>query len=145
MEKITTVKWLDNLTMVAETASGHAVVMDGPPDIGGQNLGARPMEMVLVGLGGCTTVDVIMILQKAREQVRDCRVEVYAERAETVPKVYTKIHVHYVVSGHNLDPKKVERAVKLSAEKYCSVSKMLEQAAEVTHDFEIVDETTPSD
>lgn len=139
MEKIATVKWLDHLTMVAETASGHAVLMDGPPDIGGQNLGPRPMEMVLVGLGGCTTVDVLMILEKARQQVTDCRVEVSAERAETVPKIYTKIHVHYVVSGKDLDPKKVERAVKLSAEKYCSVSKMLEQAAEVTHDFEIVE------
>ncbi len=145
MDRITTVKWVDNLTMVAETASGHAVVMDGPPDIGGQNLGPRPMEMVLVGLGGCTTVDVIMILEKARQRVSGCRVEVSAERADTVPKVYTKIHVHYVVSGRDLDPKKVERAVKLSAEKYCSVSKMLEQAAEVTHDFEIVDENAPSD
>ena len=139
MDRIATVKWLDNLTMVGETASGHGVVMDGPPDIGGQNLGPRPMEMVLVGLGGCTTVDVIMILKKAQQQVIDCRVEISAERAETVPKVYTKIHVHYVVSGRGLDPKKVERAVKLSAEKYCSVSKMLEQAAEVTHDFEVVE------
>ena len=145
MDKIATVKWVDNLTMVAETASGHAVVMDGPPDIGGRNLGPRPMELVLVGLGGCTTVDVIMILEKARQQVTGCRVEVSAERAETVPKVYTKIHVHYVVSGRNLDAKKVERAVRLSAEKYCSVSKMLERAAEVTHDFEIVEDGAPSD
>lgn len=137
MDKIATVKWVENLTMVAETASGHALVMDGPPDMGGQNLGPRPMELLLVGLGGCTTVDVIMILQKARQDVRDCRVEVSAERADTVPKVYTRIHVHYIVSGKDLDPKKVERAVKLSAEKYCSVSRMLEQAAEVTHDFEI--------
>jgi putative redox protein len=139
MNKIVTVKWMDHLTMVAETASGHALVMDGPPDIGGQNLGPRPMELLLVGLGGCTTVDVIMILEKARQQVIDCRVEVSAERADAIPKVFTKIHVHYVVSGKGLDPKKVERAVKLSAEKYCSVSKMLEQAAEITHDFEIVE------
>ncbi len=125
--------------MVAETASGHAVVMDGPPMLGGQNLGPRPMEMVLVGLGGCTTVDVVMILKKNKQQVQDCRVEVSAERAEKAPKVYTKIHVHYVVSGRMLDPKQVERAVKLSAEKYCSVSKMLEQAAEITHDFEIIE------
>ncbi|HID00825.1 MAG TPA: OsmC family protein [Piscirickettsiaceae bacterium] len=137
MDKVATVKWVDHLTMLAETASGHGLVMDGPPDVGGQNLGPRPMELVLAGLGGCTTVDVIVILQKAGQDVRGCRVEVSAERADTVPKVYTKIHVHYIVSGKNLDAKKVERAVKLSAEKYCSVSRMLEQAAAMTHDFTI--------
>ena len=139
MNKVATVRWVGDLTMVAESASGHGVVMDGPPEIGGSNLGPRPMEMVLMGLGGCTTVDVIMILKKSGQQVTDCRVEVSAERAETVPKVYTKIHVHYVVTGRSLDHRAVERAIRLSAEKYCSVSRMLEQAAEVTHDFEVVE------
>lgn len=138
MEKVATVKWLDNMCFVGQTASGHAVVMDGPPDIGGQNLGPRPMEMVLLGLGGCTAVDVMMMLQKSQQDVRDCRIEVSAERAAEAPKVYTKIHVHYVVTGKNLAENKVERAVKLSAEKYCSVSKMLEKAADVTHGYEIV-------
>ncbi|WFE69298.1 OsmC family protein [Thiomicrospira sp. R3] len=139
MQKIATVKWLDNLCFVGQTSSGHAVVMDGPPDIGGQNLGPRPMEMVLLGLGGCTAVDVIMMLKKSNQAVVDCHVEVSAERAETIPKVYTKIHVHYVVKGRGLNEAKVARAVNLSSEKYCSVSKMLEQSAEVTHDFEIVE------
>ncbi len=139
MEKIATVKWLDNMCFVGQTASGHGVVMDGPPDIGGQNLGPRPMEMVLLGLGGCTAVDVIMMLQKSQQDVRDCHIEVSAERAAEAPKVYTKIHVHYVVIGKHLAENKVERAVKLSAEKYCSVSKMLEKAAEITHDFEIIE------
>jgi putative redox protein len=139
MEKIATVKWLDNMCFVGQSASGHAVVMDGPPDIGGQNLGVRPMEMVLLGLGGCTAVDVIMMLQKSKQDVRDCHIEVSAERADSVPKVYTKIHVHYIVKGKDLNEAKVERAVNLSSEKYCSVSKMLEQAAEVTHDFEIIE------
>jgi len=139
MNKIATVKWLDGMSFVGETSSGHAVVMDGPPEIGGHNLGPRPMEMVLLGLGGCTAVDVMMILQKGGQAVQDCRIEVSAERADTIPKVYTKIHLHYVVSGQGLSVAKVERAVNLSAEKYCSVSKMLEQAAELTHDFELVD------
>ncbi len=138
MEKMATVKWVDGMSFVGQTASGHAVVMDGPPDIGGQNLGPRPMEMVLLGLGGCTAVDVMMILQKGNQDVRDCRIEVSAERADSVPKVYTKIHVHYVVTGKDLSDAKVERAVGLSAEKYCSVSKMLEKAAEITHGYEIV-------
>lgn len=139
MNKIATVKWLDGMSFVGETGSGHAVVMDGPPEIGGHNLGPRPMEMVLLGLGGCTAVDVMMMLQKGGQAVQDCRIEVSAERAETIPKVYTKIHLHYVVSGQGLSAAKVARAVNLSAEKYCSVSKMLEQAAELTHDFELVD------
>lgn len=138
MDKIATVKWVDDMSFVGQTASGHAVVMDGPPDIGGHNLGPRPMEMVLLGLGGCTAVDVMMILQKGNQDVRDCKIEVSAERADSVPKVYTKIHVHYIVSGKDLSEPKVARAVSLSSDKYCSVSKMLEQAAEITHDFEIV-------
>lgn len=138
MEKIATVKWIDGMSFVGQSASGHAVVMDGAPEIGGHNLGPRPMEMLLLGLGGCTAIDVMMILQKGGQDVRDCRIEVSAERAETVPKVFTKIHVHYVVTGKDLSDTKVERAVNLSSDKYCSVSKMLEKAAEVTHDYAIV-------
>lgn len=138
-----TVKWLDGVTFVAESESGHAVVMDGPPDAGGRNIGMRPMEMVLAGMGGCTAFDVVTILQKARQPVSDCRVELTAERAEEVPKVFTRIHVHFVVSGHGLKPAQVERAVKLSAEKYCSASIMLAKTAVMTHDFEIIEPPTP--
>lgn len=139
MDKVATVKWLDNMSFVGQSESGHAIVMDGPPAIGGNNLGPRPMEMVLLGLGGCTAVDVIMMLQKGKQDVRDCRIEVSAERAETVPKVYTKIHVQYIVEGKDLSEAKVARAVSLSSEKYCSVSKMLEASVEMSHGFEIVE------
>jgi putative redox protein len=112
--------------------------MDGPPAGGGRNLGPRPMEMVLIGTGGCTTYDVILILKKSRQQVTDCVVEIQAERAEEDPKVFTKIHFHFVVTGKELKPEVVERAIKLSAEKYCSASIMLGKMADITHDFEIV-------
>ena len=125
--------------MVGETGSGHAVVMDGPPDFGGRNLGTRPMEMLLLGLGGCTQFDVLHILRKGRHDVRDCVVELEAERAETEPKVFTRIHIHYRVSGCGLTEKAVERAVKLSAEKYCSASIMLGAVVEISHDFEVLD------
>ncbi|MFZ5466646.1 MAG: OsmC family protein [Pseudomonadota bacterium] len=134
------VQWVDGMAFMGETGSGHALVMDGAPDIGGRNIGPRPTELVLVGLGGCTSIDVVMILQKQRQPVRDCIVEVTAERAESIPKVFTKIHAHFVVKGAGLDPKAVERAVNLSADKYCSVSHMLNKTAEITHDFEIVEE-----
>jgi len=134
------VKWLDNMSFVGETGSGHSVVMDGAPDSGGRNLAARPMEMVLVGMGGCTAFDVVMILKKARQPIDDCIVEISAERAEEIPKVFTKIHVHYVIKGKGLSVKQVEKAVKLTAEKYCSVSIMLAATANVTHDFEIIEE-----
>ncbi len=134
-----TVKWLDNMSFVGESGSGHSVVMDGPPESGGRNLGVRPMEMVLLGMGGCTAFDVVMILQRGRQDIVDCHVELEAERAEDVPKVFTKIHAHYIVKGKNLDAKKVERAINMTAEKYCSVSIMLAATAEVTHDFEIVE------
>jgi putative redox protein len=137
-----TIKWVDGVSFVGESGSGHAVVLDGPPDAGGRNVGMRPMEMVLVGMGGCTAFDVVSILQKARQPVRDCRVELSAERADEIPKVFTRIHVHFVVSGHGLKPAQVERAVKLSAEKYCSASIMLGRTAEITHDFEIIDDAT---
>ncbi len=133
----TTVKWIDNMLMVGESASGHGIVMDGPEEIGGHNLGVRPMEMLLLGMGGCTTVDVISILKKMREDVTDCRCEVSGVRADEHPKIFTDIHIHFIISGNSLDEKKVEKAITLSAERYCSASLMLGKAAKVTHDFEI--------
>ena len=134
------VKWVEQVTFLGESGSGHAVVMDGSPESGGRNLGPRPMEMLLLGAGGCTSFDVISILKKSRQAVSDCYVELEAERAETDPKVFTKIHMHFVVKGRDIKPDVVERAIKLSAEKYCSASIMLGQTAEITHDFEIVQE-----
>ena len=131
------VKWLDNMTFIGESASGHAVVMDGPPEFGGQNLGIRPMEMLILGLGGCSTFDVILILKKSRQQVEHCEVELDYDRAEENPKVYTRIHMHFIVSGKDLDENKVEKAISLSAERYCSASIMLAKTADITHDFEI--------
>jgi putative redox protein len=126
------------MSFVGESGSGHSIVMDASPDDGGRNLGVRPMETVLLGLGGCTAIDVMLILQKARQQVEDCSVEISAERAAEVPKVFTKIHLHYRVKGRDLSAKHVERAINLSAEKYCSVTKMLEKTARITHDFELL-------
>ena len=125
---------------VAESGSGHCVVLDGPPEAGGQNLGVRPMEMVLLGLGGCTAFDVVDILKKKREQVTGCVVEIEAERAEEPPKIFTKIHVRYIVSGKSIKDESVKRAVELSAEKYCSVSIMLGKTATMTHDYQIINE-----
>lgn len=123
--------------MVGESGSGHALVMDGPPEHGGRNLGVRPMEMLLLGMGGCTEFDVLHILKKARQQVTGCVVELEAERAQDDPKVFTRIHVHFIISGPNLSEKHVARAVSLSAEKYCSASIMLGATADITHDYEI--------
>ncbi len=133
------VRWLDQAMFVAESGSGHALVMDGPPEGGGQNLGMRPMELLLIGTGGCTAYDVVQILRKARQQVTDCQVELTAERSDDLPKVFTRIHIHYVVSGHDIKPAVVERAIRLTAEKYCSASIMLGQMADITHDFDIVE------
>jgi len=133
------VKWVQDATFIGEAGSGHAVVMDGPPDSGGRNLGPRPMEMLLLGMGGCTAFDVVYILKRARQPVLDCVVELEAERAAEAPKVFTRIHVHFIVSGRGLSGKQVERAVQLSAEKYCSASIMLGKAAVITHDFEVVE------
>jgi putative redox protein len=132
------IKWVEEMTFVGESGSGHSVVMDGAPESGGRDLGVRPMEMLLLGLGGCTAFDVVMILGKARQAVTDCVVEIEAARAATEPKVFTKIHVHFVVTGRNLADKQVARAVELSAEKYCSASIMLGKTAAITHDYEIV-------
>ncbi len=131
------IKWVQDATFVGESGSGHAVVMDGPPEHGGRNLGIRPMEMLLLGMGGCTAFDVIHILNKLREPVSDCVVELEAERAEEEPKVFTRIHVHFIVTGRGLSDKKVARAVQLSAEKYCSASIMLGKTADISHDYEI--------
>lgn len=131
------VKWIGNVSFVAETESSHTIVMDGAPEGGGHNLGPRPMETVLAGTGGCTAYDVVTILKKARQQISDCVVEVDAERAPQDPKVFTRIHFHFVVTGERVDPEKVERAIELSAEKYCSASIMLGKTAKITHDFEI--------
>ncbi len=133
------VKWLDHMSFVGESGSGHSVVMDGAPEAGGRNLGVRPLEMLLLGLGGCTAFDVISILRKSRQQVADCEVKLEAERADEIPKVFTKIHLHFIVSGKDLDPNKVAKAVALSADKYCSASRMLEKTAAITHDFEVVE------
>ena len=136
-----TVRWQGDAGMafVAETGSGHLLAMDGAADGGGRNLAPRPMETVLAGTGGCTAYDVVTILRKARQDVTDCVVELDAERAAEDPKVFTRIHFHFVVSGRNVDPKHVERAIHLSAEKYCSASIMLAKTATLTHDFEIRD------
>ena len=132
------VKWLEHMSFVGESGSGHSVVMDGAPEAGGRNLGVRPMEMLLLGLGGCTSFDVVSILHKSRQQLVDCAVEIEAERADSIPKVFTSIHLHFIVTGRDLDPKKVAKAVDLSADKYCSASRMLEKTATITHDFEII-------
>jgi putative redox protein len=133
------VKWLDNMSFVGESGSGHSIVMDGPPESGGRNLGVRPMEMLLLGLGGCASFDVVLILQKSKQQIIDCEVQIEAARADKEPKVFTRIHLHFVVTGRSVSAEKVERAIKLSAEKYCSASIMLAQMAEVTHDFELIE------
>ena len=132
------IKWVEGKTFVGESGSGHAVVMDGPLESGGRDLGIRPMEMILLGLGGCTAFDVVYILEKARQPVSDCVVEVEAERSDSIPKVFTRIHVHFIVSGDGLPDKQVARAVELSAEKYCSASLMLGKVVEITHDYEVI-------
>ena len=134
-----TVRWAGKASFEGRSESGHTVVMDGSPEIGGENRGPRPMEMLLLGLGGCTSIDVMLILGKGRQDVTDCVVEIDAERAPTEPKVFTRIHVHFVVSGRRLDAKRVEKAIQLSADKYCSASIMLGKTAAITHDFEIVE------
>lgn len=133
------VKWVEAATFLGESGSGHAVVMDGPPDSGGRDLGVRPMEMLLLGMGGCTAFDVVHILRRARQPIEDCVVELQADRAAEPPKVFTHIHVHFIVSGRGLAERQVARAVSLSADKYCSASIMLGKAATITHDHEIIE------
>jgi putative redox protein len=134
------IKWNDIVSFLGETESGHTVLMDGALEVGGRNLGLRPMEMVLMGAGGCIASDVVMILKKSRQDIIDCIVEIEAERATEDPKVFTRIHYHFTLTGKNLMPQQVERVINLSAEKYCSASIMLGKTAEITHDFGIVRE-----
>ena len=133
------VKWVEGVSFVGESQTGHAIVIDGAPEYGGRNRGMRPMEVVLLGAAACTAFDVVLILKKARQPIADCSVDAEAERATTEPKVFTKIHLRYTVAGHGLDPKHVERAVKLSKEKYCSATAMLAKTAEITFEIAIVD------
>jgi len=135
-----TITLQEGSTFEGVAGSGHRVTMDVAPEVGGRNLGLRPMEMVLLGLGGCTAIDVLHMLRKGRQPITDMRVELDAERADDAPKVFTRIHVHFVLTGAGLDPHKIERAIKLSATKYCSASMMLNKTAEMTHDFEIVEQ-----
>lgn len=133
------IKWVEGMMFLGESESGHAVVLDGPPELGGKNMGVRPMEMLLLGMGGCSSIDVMQILQKGRQNITDCVAEISAERVDTIPKVFSKIHLHFIVTGKDLKESVVARAIKLSAEKYCSASIMLEKSVDITHDFEIVE------
>ena len=141
----TRIKWVEAASFLGETGSGHAVLMDGAADAGGRNLGPRPMEMMLLGLGGCTAFDVMLILQRSREPVTDCVIEIEAERSEQIPKVFTRIRLRYIVTGRGLNPAKVERAVSLSADKYCSASAMLGQVADLSHEVEIREDKASPD
>lgn len=133
------VKWLGGRAFEGTPDSGHSVIMDSSPAFGGEDRGVRPMELLLLGMGGCTSIDVMNILEKARQDVSGCVAEISAERADEDPKVFVRIHVHFKVTGRNVEAKRVERAIELSAEKYCSASIMLGKTAEITHDFEIIE------
>ena len=133
------VKWIENVAFVGETESNHSIVMDGAPEGGGRNIGPRPMETVLAGTGGCTAYDVVAILRKSRQDITDCVVDVEADRAAEDPKVFTRIHFHFTIKGRNVKKEHVERAIHLSAEKYCSASIMLGKTAKISHDYEIVE------
>jgi len=133
------IKWIENVAFVGETESNHAIVMDGAPEGGGRNIGPRPMETVLAGTGGCTAYDVVAILRKARQDITDCVVDIEADRAAEDPKVFTRIHFHFTIKGRNVKREHVERAIHLSAEKYCSASIMLGKTAQISHDYEIVE------
>ena len=132
------IKCVEEASFLGQSQSGHALLMDGPPEAGGRNLGPRPMETLLMGTGACTAFDVVHILKKARQPITDCVVEIDAERASDDPKVFTRIHFHFIVKGNGVKPEQVERAIKLSAQKYCSASIMLGKTAEITHDFEVL-------
>ena len=133
------VNWVDGMLMVGKSHSGHSITMDGPIEIGGENLGVRPMEMLLLGVAGCTMIDVVTTLQKMRQDLSHCETKISAERAKEHPKVFTDIHIHFIVKGKDLDSKKVDKAITLSAEKYCSASIMLGKTANITHDFEVIE------
>ena len=133
------VNWVDGMLMVGKSHSGHSITMDGPIEIGGENLGVRPMEMLLLGVAGCTMIDVVTTLQKMRQDLSHCETKISAERANEHPKVFTDIHIQFIVKGKDLDSKKVDKAITLSAEKYCSASIMLGKTAKITHDFEVLE------
>ena len=133
------VNWVDGMLMVGKSHSGHSITMDGPIEIGGENLGVRPMEMLLLGVAGCTMIDVVTTLQKMRQDLSHCETRISAERANEHPKVFTDIHIHFIIKGKDIDPKKVDKAISLSAEKYCSASIMLGKTAKITHDFEVLE------
>ncbi|MDC1447600.1 OsmC family protein [Candidatus Thioglobus sp.] len=133
------VNWVDGMLMVGKSHSGHSITMDGPIEIGGENLGVRPMEMLLLGVAGCTMIDVVTTLKKMRQDLSHCETKISAERANEHPKVFTDIHIHFIVKGKDLDSKKVDKAISLSAEKYCSASIMLGKTANITHDFEVTE------
>ena len=133
------VNWVDGMLMVGKSHSGHSITMDGPIEIGGENLGVRPMEMLLLGVAGCTMIDVVTTLKKMRQNLIHCETKISAERADEHPKVFTDIHIHFIVQGKDLDSKKVDKAITLSAEKYCSASIMLGKTANITHDFEVIE------
>jgi len=134
----TQLKWAGNAAFIGRASSGHTVVMDGPTESGGRNLGPRPMEMLILGMGACSTYDVVSILKKSRQEITGCEIKVTSRRADSDPKVFTDIHIHFIISGTKLKEKQVDRAIKLSAEKYCSASIMLGATANITHDFEII-------
>jgi putative redox protein len=133
------VNWVDGLLMVGKSDSGHTITMDGPPESGGENLGVRPMEMLLLGVAGCTMIDVVTTLKKMRQDLSHLETKINAERATDHPKVFTDIHIQFIVKGKDLDSKKVDKAITLSAEKYCSASIMLGETATITHDFEVIE------
>jgi len=133
----TRIKYIENVCLMGESESGHSLIIDGSPEIGGRNLGVRPMEMILMGLGGCTTMDILTILRKKRQNITDCVIEIDSQRRDTIPKIFSKIHLHFIITGDNLNEKHVQQAVQLSAEKYCSVSEMLKHSVEISYDYEI--------
>ena len=136
----TQIKWMQGVSFKGKSESGHEVILDGPEELGGKGLGMRPMEMMLIGMGGCTSFDVVTILKRSRQQITGCIAEIEAVRADAIPKVFTSIHIHFLIKGIDLQKKAVERAVELSANKYCSASIMLGKSVKITHDFVITEE-----
>ena len=136
----TQIKWMQGVSFKGKSESGHEVILDGPEELGGEGLGMRPMEMMLIGMGGCTSFDVVTILKRSRQQITGCIAEIEAVRADAIPKVFTSIHIHFLIKGIDLQKKAVERAVELSANKYCSASIMLGKSVKITHDFVISEE-----
>lgn len=133
------VKWIEDVQFLGESGTQHSIIMDGPEERGGHGSGMRPMELLLLGLGGCTSFDVVEMLSKSRQNIINCVVEINGERSEKVPKIFTDIHVHFIITGKGIKESQVKRAIELSSEKYCSASLMLGKAANITHDYEIID------